>query len=705
VSCTSSEIPKSSGLYYIDDVSNTRQILPLKNITYNVYIEDSIARVEIIQYYHNDRPNTIETEYNFPISDKAVFDKFSAMIDDKVLIGKILKKDEAKKIYTEEKSRGSTVAYSEITSGVDVMQIKVGNVNRNDVIQIKFSYIEPLDVYLNTFWRFKIYSTVNPRYAPSHNQANVNIINTNSLLYPWFVNVKVKTTNPIKTLEVPSHDNVVVKDVLNANEVILEFNSDSLVYPNKDYELYFNTQDDFTPKVILEQHPIDKDSYIGMVNFFPKFNEILEDSLLIQIRKFLSIEGDSNTFNDSTAINSPTNMENDIKNAKAEFIFILDRSGSMTGDKMDQLKNTMKSLIRLLPEQSYFNIYSFGSDYKTMFSYSVLASEYKYEAIANLNSFEANYGGTEILKPISAAINSKQLEGFPKVIYLLTDGEVSNSDEIIKLVKKSTNKARVFSVGIGSGISPYFIKNVGLRGEGGYEFVKDSNHLEEKTKQMLFKMISPSLSKFKINFSPSQALSFSRPDIEKIPYLVKNEPFKFFFFLDKETFAYNKSMNVKINLDMSYLNSYSDAMQNYKIEINRNDAISDDKLHKLAYKSIIDDNKFENKLTDSQIVDISLKYQVLCDKTAFILVLKRSESNEKNVVETIEIPNQSQGQIEMASADVQYTAKSASAASSSGGAYYSPQANIAYTANGSSGSYFSRQWILLLIFLISLFFM
>ena len=629
----------SSGLFYYDQHTHSQSLLPLKNITYNVEIEDSIARVELIQYYYNDRPNTIDTEYNFPISDSAVFDKFSAKIDNKVLVGKIMKKENAKHIYREQKQQGHTVAYSEITSGADIMNIKVGNINSHDTIEIKFSYIEPLDVYLNTFWRFKLYSTVNPRYEPVQKtaQRNVDIVNSSELMYQWFVNVRIRSENAIKKLEVPSHESNIIKNTISPHEITLIFNPDSKLYPNKDFELYFSTENQFKPKISLEQHPEDKDSYIGTVNFFPKFNEFHEETIFQHLRKMFSLDNPADSTAIESQLNVPANIESEIQKAKAEFLFIIDRSGSMGGDKIENLRITMQNLIKILPEQSYFNIYNFGSSFDTMFPTSVLVSENRLNAISKLSSIEANYGGTEILSPIQAALNSSQLKGFPKVIYLLTDGEVSNSDQIIQLVNQSTSKARVFSVGIGTGISPHFIKNVGLRGEGGYEFVKDSSNLEEKTKQMVFKMISPFLSEFQINFQPSKFLSNTRPDIEKIPYLVKNESFKFFFFLNKSYFGHSEE-NLNLSVIFKYFNSYENKFEEFKLSINKDKAIHDDKLHKLAYKSIIEDNKYERVLQDHEIIDISTKYQVLCDKTAFILVLKKNEKRPNNV-DSCNIPN------------------------------------------------------------------
>ena len=71
---------------------------------------------------------------------------------------------------------------------------------------------------------------------------------------------------------------------------------------------------------------------------------------------------------------------------------------------------------------------------------------------------KADMGGTNILSPLNSIFKKPIIKGFPRILFLLTDGEVSDTDQVINLVRQNKKNTRVFTVGIGSGASPALIK-------------------------------------------------------------------------------------------------------------------------------------------------------------------------------------------------------------------------------------------------------
>ena len=70
---------------------------------------------------------------------------------------------------------------------------------------------------------------------------------------------------------------------------------------------------------------------------------------------------------------------------------------------------------------------------------------------------------------------------------------ISNKKEVIAYVYESSGLMRFFSIGMGTNISPYLIQNIAKAGRGDYDFVKDDENIETKTKYLIQSSISPLL--------------------------------------------------------------------------------------------------------------------------------------------------------------------------------------------------------------------
>jgi hypothetical protein len=67
------------------------------------------------------------------------------------------------------------------------------------------------------------------------------------------------------------------------------------------------------------------------------------------------------------AFKENTPYEVDVANAKGDYAFLLDRSVSMGGKRIEKAKEALILFLKSLPEDSYFNVVSFGSNSDQMF--------------------------------------------------------------------------------------------------------------------------------------------------------------------------------------------------------------------------------------------------------------------------------------------------------------------------------------------------
>ena len=130
--------------------------------------------------------------------------------------------------------------------------------------------------------------------------------------------------------------------------------------------------------------------------------------------------------------------------AACEFIFVVDRSGSMRGAYIKSASDTLMLFLKSIPEGCYFNIVSFGSRYESFFPSS---QPYYQETMEKATRFaekmQVDFGGTELLAPLRSIFKQQsQSSGLPRQVFILTDGSVSNTDSVISEVRKNADSTR-----------------------------------------------------------------------------------------------------------------------------------------------------------------------------------------------------------------------------------------------------------------------
>jgi len=94
--------------------------------------------------------------------------------------------------------------------------------------------------------------------------------------------------------------------------------------------------------------------------------------------------------------------------ASGEFIFVLDRSGSMDGEDIQKAVEALTLFLQSLPSGSYFNIYSFGSSHSKLYEKSVEYTKVTLnETINKISSFRGDMGGTNLLSPMKTVLKAE----------------------------------------------------------------------------------------------------------------------------------------------------------------------------------------------------------------------------------------------------------------------------------------------------------
>ena len=95
--------PKNSSLPALD----------IKTHDVKVVIEDGYAITTVEQRFHNPHPRDLEALYSFPVPEHAAVAEFTVWIDGKPVVGEVLEKKQARKVYEEEKQAGRDAGLTE----------------------------------------------------------------------------------------------------------------------------------------------------------------------------------------------------------------------------------------------------------------------------------------------------------------------------------------------------------------------------------------------------------------------------------------------------------------------------------------------------------------------------------------------------------------------------------------------------------------
>ncbi|QIL90064.1 VWA domain-containing protein [Microbulbifer sp. SH-1] len=121
--------------------------LEIKEHHVNVVIEDGYAITEVDQTFANPHDRELEAIYSFPVPEKASVGEFTYWIDGKPVTGEVMRKQQARELYEQEKSQGRRTALTE-QDEYRSFDSRVYPVLPNDTVRIRLVYIQPVHAEL-----------------------------------------------------------------------------------------------------------------------------------------------------------------------------------------------------------------------------------------------------------------------------------------------------------------------------------------------------------------------------------------------------------------------------------------------------------------------------------------------------------------------------------------------------------------------------
>ncbi|KAF9100943.1 hypothetical protein BGX27_000175, partial [Mortierella sp. AM989] len=453
------------GLFYTD---HRKQFLPLVNINAHTTILETTSRTKLTQTYINPSETYAipELQYTFPLYDGVSVVGFTCRVGDRTIVGQVKEKEMAKKVFKEAVERGEKAAILEqLPNASDVFTTTVGNVPAGATVIVEITYMGELkhDAEVDGI-RFTIPTRVMPRYGSYPVElAKGNAKRTIEGNIQITVDVIMAEKSFIRQIQSPSHPIAVslgttslapkADPVMSKASATLSLDSAGL---EKDFIVNVIAKDTGNPTAILETHPTILNQRALMATLVPKFS---------------------------------------LPQEKPEIVFICDRSGSMSGSNIKLVKAALKVFLKSIPVGTKFNICSFGSTHSFLWEKSQMYTQSTLEeAIKHVDAIDANMGGTEMLQPIKATFE-RRYKDISLEVMLLTDGEIWNQDALFSYLNtqviQNKTSTRVFTLGIGNGVSHALIEGIAKAGNGFSQSVGEGEKMDSKVVRMLKGALSP----------------------------------------------------------------------------------------------------------------------------------------------------------------------------------------------------------------------
>lgn len=427
--------------------------LDIKYHRVTVNISNQIATTHVDQVFFNPNDWTVEGDYIFPLPLDAAVSNFTLWVDGQPVQGQVLDAAQARQKYEEIVSSQRDPALLEY-AGRGAVEAHVFPIPPQGERRIDLEYSQALTAE-NGLVRY-IYPLNTEKFSVKP-------------LESVSISVQVSAGQPIRAIYSPTHDISITRQ--DAQHVTAGYEANN-VRPDTDFALYYSLGDSEAFHLLTYRDPTDLTNPDGfyLVLLAPK-----------------------------PEINSQP--------VPKDLFLVLDKSGSMDGDKFRQAQQALRFILTHLNSQDRFNIITFSTAVETYAS-GLRSADEAPEALAWVDRLSAK-GSTDINRALLEAASMADSTR-PTYLIFLTDGlptnGVTDSGQILNNFAQAAPKnLRLFSFGVGYDVDTILLDSLAEEHHGATTYVKPGDPLDELLSAFYAKISTPVLTNLALEFNQVQA--------------------------------------------------------------------------------------------------------------------------------------------------------------------------------------------------------
>jgi Ca-activated chloride channel family protein len=450
---------------------------PLEHTEVQARIDGFISRVEVRQRFRNQRTEKVEAIYVFPLPPQAAVDGMVMTVGSRRIVGQIRPRDQAQEIYRAALAAGHVASLLE-QERPNVFTQSVANIEPGATVTIEISYVDMLPFDDGVF-EFRFPTVVGPRYMPSlpcGHEGSGSACDTTQ------VPDASRISPPVAPPGMRAGHDIGLSVTIDAGGDLYDMESIS-------HEIETRSLASGKAKVSLRDR-----KEIPNRDFILRYRtatERIEDAFLVH-------EDERGRF--FTLILEPPRRVAASEAVPKEMIFVIDRSGSMSGLPIEKAKAAMRLAIERTNPRDTFNLLSFSGGTGLCFEKPVPSTpENRATALRYLDDLHGS-GGTEMMPAIHAALKGPYDAERVRIVAFMTDGMIGNDFAIIDAVRRNARSARVFAFAIGGAVNLFLLDGMARAGRGEVEYVELASNADEAVERFQERIQSPVLTDVEIDW-------------------------------------------------------------------------------------------------------------------------------------------------------------------------------------------------------------
>jgi Ca-activated chloride channel family protein len=451
---------------------NTHRFLPnsavervRSDVTVTVDGVRRVAVVEVEEIFRNRSGTLMEGDYLYPIPPEAVFTNFSLYMGETELKGEILPADRARQIYEEIVRRKKDPALIELV-GHGVLRSRVFPIEPGDERRIILRYTQVLGkdgdllrlryprIVTNPYCNACETSMIDPRTQAQH---------------PFVMRIRVSGAELFATPYSPTHTIEVRERGSDDLEIVHRGNGAA-----RDFDLFLPLRESSVGASLVAHAPRGEDGYFMLLISPPATGDEIE--------------------------------------IPRDVTMVLDISGSMSGEKMEQARAALDQILGGLEPQDRFRLITFNSVARSFDDGFTAATRANIrEARDYLARIDAE-GSTNVIDALREALDPEAERGRLSMIVFLTDGKPTVGEtapeRIAEAAEQLRDGERIFAFGVGYDVNTYLLDRMAQGGRGTVSYVQPGDDVEEAVSSLTRKISHPALSDLRVVRAPARLEDF-----------------------------------------------------------------------------------------------------------------------------------------------------------------------------------------------------